>query len=458
MDSRQKAILLLTSLGSFLTPFMGSSINIAIPQIGLEFSSDAIMLSWVATAYLLASAILIVPMGRLADMRGRCNIFLAGIAVYTAGSLLSTMVPSIEWLIACRVFQGIGGAMIFGTSIAIITSAMPAKLRGTALGINVAVVYAGLTLGPFIGGLITDFFGWRSIFYGNFILGVLIFFAGLKYLRFDEITETKAKFDLAGSVMYAATILCLMLGFQEMPDFSGFILFAFAGLFLIAFVLWEKKIDYPVFEISLITKNKVFALSNFAAFINYSATYAIGFLLSIYLQTVRGFDPLAAGTILIAQPFIQTIFSPITGRLSDKHNSSCIATSGMAVISIGLILFANLTTETPVILIIVNLAFLGFGFALFSSPNTHVVMNSVDERRYGVASGILGTMRLCGMMASMGISMLAFSLTIGRQALSEADIGFLMSGINMAFAIFLVLCVIGTAASYVRKGKQAEKQ
>ncbi|MDD3977858.1 MAG: MFS transporter, partial [Methanomicrobium sp.] len=333
MDSRQKAILLITSLGSFLTPFMGSSINIAIPQIGTEFFSDAILLSWVATSYLLASAILVVPMGRLADMRGRTKIFLAGVALYTACSLLSAMVPSVEYLIACRVFQGIGGAMIFSTAVAIITSAMPPNLRGTALGINVSVVYAGLTLGPFIGGLITEFFGWRSIFYFNFILGVLIFIASLKYLHIDEKKDKNTKFDLLGSVFYAGFILCLMLGFQEIQESIGLLLFALAVIFLIVFLGWEKMSPNPVFEISLITKNRVFALSNLAALINYSATYAIGFLLSIYLQTIRGFDPFTAGLILIAQPLLQTVFSPVTGRLSDKYNSSYIATLGMGFIS-----------------------------------------------------------------------------------------------------------------------------
>lgn len=454
MDSRQKAILLITSLGSFLTPFMGSSINIAIPQIGAEFSSDAILLSWVALSYLLASAIFVVPMGRLADMRGRTGIFLAGVALYTVCSLLSAMVPSAEFLIAFRMFQGIGGAMIFGTAVAIITSAMPPNLRGTALGINVAVIYAGLTLGPFIGGFITGFFGWRSIFYFNFILGVIIFLGSLRYLHIDEKKETGTKFDLVGSVLYAGFILFLMLGFQEISDTFGIILFALSAALLIVFLGWEKKVRNPVFEISLITKNRVFALSNLAALINYSATYAIGFLLSIYLQTIRGFDPFTAGLILIAQPLLQTVFSPVTGRLSDRYNSSHIATLGMGFISAGILLFAGLTSESSLYMIIGNLCFLGFGFALFSSPNTHVVMNSVDERRYGVASGILGTMRLCGMMASMGISMLAFSLTIGREALSEAELSGIMSGINIAFGIFLILCIIGTAASLVRNKKK----
>ncbi|MBP2133396.1 EmrB/QacA subfamily drug resistance transporter [Methanomicrobium sp. W14] len=454
MDSRQKAILLITSLGSFLTPFMGSSINIAITQIGLEFTSNAILLAWVPTSYLLVASIFIVPMGRLADMKGRAPMFLAGIVIYTIGSLLCTLVPSVEYLIMCRFVQGFGAAMIFGTAIAIITRVIPPEHRGTALGINVAFVYSGLTLGPFIGGFITEFLGWRSIFYANAIIGIIVFVSGMKYLRFEEIKDNEAKFDLTGSVLYALMILFVMVGFQEMPDTSGFILFALSALSFIGFVIRENRTKYPVFQISLFTKNRVFAFSNLAAFINYSATFAISFLLSIYLQTIEGFDSFTAGTILIAQPILQTVLSPLTGKLSDKYDSAILSTSGMVIITAGLMMFAFLKPSTSVFLIIINLAILGTGYALFSSPNTHAVMNSVDERKYGVASGVLGTMRMCGMMSSMGISMLAFSLTIGEEVLAEADVSSLMHAINLAFAIFVVLCIIGTFASYIRNPKK----
>jgi EmrB/QacA subfamily drug resistance transporter len=442
-------ILLITSLGSFLTPFMGSSINVAIPEIGTEFFSDAILLSWVATSYLLAAAVFIVPVGRLADMKGKSRIFLAGIAIYTLGSLLSTMVPSIEMLILFRIIQGCGGAMIFGTSIAIISSAFPPGERGTALGINVALVYTGLSIGPVVGGALTEAFGWRSIFYMNAAVGILIILFGLKYLKIKETTDDKATFDLPGSVLYGAMILLVMLGFQELPDSMGYILFALGGVFAVAFFYREKSTPDPVIRISLFTENRVFALANFSAFINYSSTYAISYLLSYYLQLIRGFGPAEAGLILIAQPIMQAIFSPVTGRLSDKVNPSLLATGGMAFITGGLMLFTILTPDTSIMIIIVDLAFLGFGFALFASPNTHSVMDSVSVRLYGVASGIIGTTRMCGMMTSMGISMLAFSFTIGRTPVAFVDPESLLLSINSAFMIFVILCAIGTFASYV---------
>jgi EmrB/QacA subfamily drug resistance transporter len=461
MNSEQRTInrniiLLVASLGSFLTPFMGSSINIAIPEIGAEFLSDAVLLSWVPTAYLLASAIMIVPMGRLADIRGRTKIFLAGIVIYTLGSLLSTMVPSTEVLIMFRILQGIGGAMIFGTSVAIVTSVFPANLRGRALGINVAFVYSGLAVGPVVGGILTEFFGWRSIFYANVIIGIFILIAGLKCLKINEITEKKTRFDYQGSLLYAATIFFVMLGFQELSEPQGLLLML-AGLFTGAFFfIWEKRTEHPVFNITLLTENRVFALSSLAAFINYSATFAIGFLLSIYLQMIKGFSPLNAGLILIAQPVMQVILSPSAGKLSDRIESRIPATAGMAMITAGLLLFSFLSEETPVIIIIANLAFLGIGYALFSSPNTHAVMSSVSERYYGVASGMLGTTRLCGMMASMGISMMIFAIIMQEIPLAEVPPGMITESVNLAFMVFVILCAIGTVASYIRNPKKSE--
>lgn len=442
-------ILLITSLGSFLTPFMGSSINVAIPLIGEEFFSDAILLSWVATSYLLAAAVFIVPMGRLADMKGKTGIFLAGIAIYTIGSVLSTMVPSIEMLIFFRVIQGCGGAMIFGTSVAIISSVFPPGKRGGALGINVAVIYTGLALGPVIGGALTEALGWRSIFYLNAAVGAFIILSGMKYLKIRESTDDEASFDLPGSVFYGVTILLVMLGFQELPDSIGYVLFALGAVFAAAFFIIEKRTLHPVIKISLFTENKVFALANFAAFINYSSTFAITFLLSLYLQLIRGFGPAEAGIILIAQPVMQAILSPATGKLSDRLNPSALATAGMALITAGLMLFTVLTPETEIVIIIADLAFLGLGFALFSSPNTHSVMNSVPLKLYGIASGILGTTRMCGMMISMGISMLTFSFTIGRTPVALVDPGDLLLSINYAFTIFVILCALGTFASYM---------
>ncbi len=442
-------VLFVASLASFLTPFMGSSINIALPSIGAEFASDAVLLSWVPTAYLLSSAIFIVPFGRLADIHGKVKIFSWGIVLYTLGSLLSTFAPTVVMLIGVRLLQGVGAAMIYGTGVALITTVFPAEERGKALGINVAAVYLGLSLGPFIGGALTQQWGWRSIFLANVVCGAVIIFFVATRLKADR-HDGREPFDAMGSVIYGTTLLFLMYGFSILPESTGFILVTagIAGFF--AFMAWEKRTEHPVLDMRLFTENRVFAFSNLAALINYSATFAIAFLLSLYLQYIKGIDPLTAGLVLIAQPVVQTIFSPPAGRLSDRIEPNVIASAGMAVCSVALLLFATLDADSTLTFIIATEMLVGAGFALFSSPNTNAVMSSVVPRQYGVASGTLASMRLIGMMFSMGLVMLLFSLLIGRvQITPEFYPAFLIS-MKAAFVLFAVLCAVGTIASYQR--------
>jgi EmrB/QacA subfamily drug resistance transporter len=442
-------VLFVASLASFLTPFMGSSINIALPSIGAEFATDAVLLSWVPTAYLLSSAIFIVPFGRLADIHGRVKIFSWGIVLYTLGSLLSALAISVTMLIAVRVLQGVGAAMIYGTGVALITTAFPAEERGKALGINVAAVYLGLSLGPFIGGALTQQLGWRSIFLANVACGAVIIFFVATRLKADRHGGSEP-FDALGSVIYGAMLLSLMYGFSILPETAGIILIAAGIAGFLAFIAWETRLEHPVLDIRLFTENRVFAFSNLAALINYSATFAIAFLISLYLQYIRGFDPLTAGLVLIAQPVVQTIFSPPAGRLSDSIEPRLIASAGMAVCTIALLLFATLDAASTLIFIIATEILVGVGFALFSSPNTNAVMTSVVPRQYGVASGTLASMRLVGMMFSMGLVMLLFSLFIGRVQITPELYPAFLTSMKAAFVLFAVLCAIGTVASYQR--------
>ena len=167
MDKNQiskTSALLVATLASFLTPFMGSSVNVAIPTISTEFAANAIILSWIPTAYLLTSAMFSIPLGRVADIYGMKKIFIYGIIIFTISSLGAAMAPSVDFLILSRIIQGIGSAMIFVTGLAIITAVFPPQERGKAIGINITVVYIGLVLGPILGGILTQYLGWRSIF------------------------------------------------------------------------------------------------------------------------------------------------------------------------------------------------------------------------------------------------------------------------------------------------------
>lgn len=437
-------------MGAFLTPFMGSSIAIALPSIGGELAMDAILLGWVATAYLLAAAMFLVPLGRIADIYGRKRIFTYGMITYTAASLLSAISTSAAMLISFRVLQGIGGAMIFSTGVAILTSVFPPEERGRVLGINVAAVYAGLSLGPFVGGLLTQYLGWRSIFWANVPLGLLIIALIFWKLKGEWAEAKGEKFDIAGSIIYSLMLIAIMYGFTMLPELPGAGLILAGGLGIVAFVKWETKVKSPVLDVRLFRNNTVFALSNLAAFINYSATFAVSFLLSLYLQYIKGLTPQIAGLVLVAAPVVQAIFSPFAGRLSDKIEPRIVASLGMGLTVIGLIFFIFLGNTTSLWFIIAGLIILGFGFALFSSPNTNAVMSSVEKRFYGVASATLATMRQIGMMFSMGMVMLIFAIYLGRVQITPEYYAPFLSSLNTAFIIFTVLCFGGIFASLAR--------
>jgi EmrB/QacA subfamily drug resistance transporter len=446
----KKAALIVSSAASFMTPFMSSSVNVALPSIGREFSMDAIALSWVATSYLLTAAIFLIPFGRVADIYGRKRIFLYGIVTYALTSLLCAAATTGSLLIIYRALLGVGGAMVFGTAVALLTSVYPASERGRVLGINVAAVYLGLSLGPFVGGFLVQQVSWRAVFLINAFLGALIIPLVLSRVKSEWAEARGEGFDLWGSLLYSISLTALMYGFSSLPGFSGVVWIAAGVLALGAFVLLESKVRHPVLDIALFRKNTVFAFSNTAALINYSATAAVTFLLSLYLQFVKGLSPEAAGAVLVSQPVMMAVFSPYAGRLSDRIEPRIVASVGMGLIVLGLGIFASFGEETSLSLVVVNLALLGFGFALFSSPNTNAVMSSVEKKSYGIASATLSTMRLTGQMLSMGIVMLIFATMMGRVAITVEYYPEFIRSMRAAFIIFSALCTVGVFASLVR--------
>jgi EmrB/QacA subfamily drug resistance transporter len=450
-DSNPKnLVLLIAAVASFLTPFMSSAVNVALPVISRQFNMDAILLSWVATAYLLAAAVFLVPIGRLADIHGRKRIFAIGIVVYTSSSLLSAASPSGLFLVLARVVEGAGGAMIFGTGTAILTSVFPAEERGRALGINIAAVYLGLSLGPTLGGLLTQQYGWRSVFLVNVPLGTLIFILIVTMLK-GEWAEAKGEdFDLVGTLLYGAALMMLLIGITFLPEAVAFGLIGGGFLGIALFTVWELRTKSPVLNIRLFRRNRTFALSNLAALINYSATFGVGFLMSLYLQYIKGMTPRQAGLVLIAQPVMQALFSPLTGRLSDRVEPRLVASAGMGLTTIGLVTLIGVDATSPVDRIVVSLVLLGLGFALFSSPNINAIMSSVERRFYGVAAGTQGTMRLIGQNMSMGIVTLIFALMIGQVEIGPKNYPQFLSSVHTDFMILSALCFGGIFASLVR--------
>ena len=446
----KRTVLVVAALSPFLATFMASSINIALPSIGREFQMNAVLLGWVATAYILASATCLLPFGRLADIHGRKKILTWGISIFTIASLALTFVPSATVLIALRAVQGIGGAMIFTTSIAILTSVFPIGERGKALGINAAATYLGLSLGPVLGGLLTQHFGWRSIFLVTGLLGVTIIGLILGKLKGEWAEARGEKFDLTGSVIYGLALTGIIYGFSLLPTMLGIWLIIMGAAGIFAFVKRELGAESPLLDINLFRKNRVFAFSNLALLLNYSAAYAVTFLISLYLQYIKGLSPPSAGLILVAMPAVQASFSPVAGRLSDRIEPRILASAGMGLITAGLALFIFLGENTSLGFIIASLILIGLGFGFFTSPNTNAIMSSVKQRFYGVASATLATMRQVGMSFSMGITMLLFAIYIGRVEITPEHYPMFLSSTKIAFIIFTALCSAGIFASLAR--------
>jgi EmrB/QacA subfamily drug resistance transporter len=442
--------LFIAILAGFVTPFDLSAVNIALPTLAEEFSMDAIQMGWVSTAYLLASAVFLVPFGRIADINGRKKVFISGLSIFTLASLLMLFATSALGVILLRVLQGFGSAMIFGTAVAILTSVTAPEHRGKALGIYTTAVYLGLSMGPFLGGILTDRFGWRSIFFVNIPIGILAVALIFLFLKGEWADCRGERFDLGGAIQYGLTLTCVMYGFSLLPDREGFILLIAGTLMLVVFIAREFRISYPLWNVRMFSKNRVFLFSNLAALINYGATFAVTFYLSLYLQYIKGFSPEHAGMILVVQPVAMALVSSAAGRLSDRIEPGKIASAGMALSALSLILLVFISSDTSLLAIISILIILGIGLGIFSSPNTNAIMGSVERNCYGVASGTLGTMRLAGQMLSMGITMMVLAIFVGNVQITPDLYPAFIEGMKISMAVFAAMCIAGIFFSLVR--------
>ena len=447
---------LLATVSSFLSPFMVSSTNVALPTIAAEFRMNAILLSWVPMVYIVAGAIFLLPLGKIADIYGRKKLFIYGILTFSVSSGLSAMSNSGEMLIFFRAFQGIGAAMTFGTGVAILMSVVPAPERGRALGLAIGSVYVGMSAGPFAGGFLTELLGWRSIFLASGLLAMATAVLTICRLKGEWAQAKNERFDIFGSVIYCLILASVMYGFHLLPGTAGFFFLSAGVCGSFVFIKWERKIEHPVFDWELFRHNRVFALSNLALFINYGATFAIAFLISLYLQYIKHLGPQYAGVIMVSQPILQAAFSPYAGRLSDRVEPQIVASCGMGLTVIGLVLFVFLKETSSLWFIVGTLALHGLGFALFSSPNTKAAMGSVEPRLYGVASGIVSTMRLMGNYLSIGIAMFIFSIYIGQVRITSENYGAFLMSIRVIFVVFACLCLGGVFASLARGKSAAE--
>lgn len=446
----ERSALFVATLTSFMGPFMISSVNVALPAMQTDLGMTAVQLSWIATSYLLAVAIVLLPAGKIADLHGRKKVFSSGLLVYTVASTAAAFATSTGWLLMLRGVQGVGAGMFITTGMAILTSIFPPHKRGRVIGIYVAAVYIGLSVGPFAGGFLVQEYGWRSIFLLMLPLGMGSIAVTLCFLRGEWVDGRPDRFDVTGCLIYTIALLALIVGVSNLPATSGSLLGVFGVAGLIGFFRHQQQAAHPLFEVRLFTSNRTFTFSSLAALLSYSATFAVTFLMSLYLQYLKGLPPQRAGLLLVAQPMMMAMFSPLAGRLSDRIEPRLLASLGMGITVVGMLVFSQLEQATTLTTIVANLLLLGFGFALFSSPNMSAIMGSVAKEHYGIASGAVATMRLMGQLVSMAIATIVLATLIGHEPIGPENYDRFLQSIRLVFILSALLCMAGVAFSLCR--------
>ncbi|MDR1768643.1 MAG: MFS transporter [Propionibacteriaceae bacterium] len=461
----------------FLNSFTGSAMNVAIPTIGAEFHAAAADLGWVVTAYNMCTVALLLPLGRLADLTNRRAIYLLGLGILTAVAEAAAWAPGLDALIVTRVIQGLGASCIFATGQAILLGAVPDDSRGRAIGWSTAAVYIGLSAGPVVGGFITHHLGWRAVFHVIAVIGlVLVGFAATQLppnaansasaqpaaapvnpvdpVPASPAPSLRQRLDLPGMALVTIASLLVTYGLTELPAAPALIALAVGVALLAAFVAHERRTDTPLLPATLWRAGANFVLSNLSALLSYAATFAISYLLAIYLQQVKGLGADLSGVILITSPLVQAVISPWTGRLADRHSPFLLASLGMGLCAAGLVVFAFLDPGTPLWLILAVLAVIGFGFGLFATPNTTAIMSMTPPADHGLTNAFISMVRNLGMVCSMAVITVLVRASFGDAEIATAPVPVITNTMRLAFAIFAGICAVGVFTSLNRRTGQ----
>ncbi len=461
-------VLVVTSIAFFMIPFDASVVNLALPAIGESLHVSIIYLIWIPTAYLVVIASLETTMGKLIDMSGKRRLFLFALTTFTAGSLIAGLSLNIDQLIAARIIQGLGGAGMDAAGTSLLADAFRASGRGRAFGLNQMIVYVGSTVGPVAGGFLVQSFGWRSIFYVNLPVGVIAVLLTMFSIKKDQITrqdkESGRNFDLLGAFTLGSFLSTLLLilnqGDISMSPFIGGLLDGACVASLVAFVCIEARVAaFPLLDLKLFTRNRLFAGGMATSFANYSTSSGTLFVLSMYLQTVLGYSPINAGLILLTQPIFMAISSPISGTLSERASARVLCSVGMLSRAVGFLLLSFLGPSSSPANVWVPLILVGFGHGFFSPANVNSVISSVEPGKFGIASGMLGTIRTAGQ--SVGIAVLggimasqiaggSVGLFLSTSTLPPAMAEAVTSGARAAFLVACTISSVGVFTSLLR--------
>jgi len=446
------------SVVQFLTPFMMSAVGVALPAIGREFSAGAVQLGLVEMIYILAVALIMLPAGRMGDIHGRKKIFVIGSVLFTVATLFLAMAPTIGTFILFRFLQGAGASMVTATSVAILSAVISPSKRGKAMGIVVATVYLGLSAGPTLAGFMVTHIGWRWIFFTALPLELASLAFTLTSLKGEWKGAEGMPFDWTGSLIYMGALFAMIFGATHLKEGNlnvALLVMGMAGM--AGFLAWEAKSESPILNVRLLLKNRVFAMSNIATLINYAASFGVTFFFSLYLQQVKGLSPQNAGLILVTQPILQAILSPLSGRLADILPPARIATFGMGLCTVALALCSTIRVETPIHFLTGILVLLGIGFAFFSSPNMTTVMGSVTPKDYGIASSLIATMRTIGMLSAMTVITFILTLFMGEAPVAHETAAAFVEAMRTGFLIFSGMSLFGIFCSMGRMEKKSDE-
>lgn len=427
-----------------------SAVNVAVPAMAQDLSANAILVTWVPSAFMLANAIFLLPAGRMADIHGRKKIFLTGMTIFSVSCVMAYLAPSIELLLVTRVLQGLGGAFAFATGLAILMSIFSTENRGTALGIAAATLYLGLSLGPVIGGWFTEHFGWRSVFLFPVVLGFISVTLTVFRLKGEWKNPAPNKVDWYGSLIFALWSSALYVGISLIPDRTSWVLIGSGITGAIYFYFQQLASPNPLIRFKQIMQNQVFSRSLLGNLCIYSSNYPFVFLFSLYLQFIQGMSPASAGKIMVLQPMMMAIVAPIAGRLSDEFEPRYIATTGCIVMACAFALLQTIDTGTSIPVICVGLITLGIGFGLFTTPNNTAALSAMDKERLGIGTALLNLARVSGNMIGTATVLLLVTLFIGHVKIEPPLYPALLMLIHVALGMSCVLTLCGAWFSYSR--------
>ena len=453
----KRTVLAASCIAIFINPLAGSMLNLALGAIQADFGCSEHNLGWIASIYFIVSVMALLPASRLADIYGKKRIFLSGAFMALIGAVLSAFSPNIYALYVFRGITGVGAAFISCTSVSLISDVYGPHERGGALGLNTACVYIGASIGPTLGGVVTDVIGWRSIF---IILVPLLIASGILMKSFKhEFTNTPGEsFDSKGSVIYVMGIGILMFGLISLPQPYAIAMIIIGTLAIVGFIIFESKVRFPIFHREMFRSSR-FSRSMVALFLNYTSSYCVSFFLSRYLQGIGLLTPTEAGMIMMCQPVLQVIFTLICGKLSDRMDKRILPTLGMIILACGLMLLFTFTEkDINYPMIILSQCIMGIGFGVFSAPNTNAIMSYVKKENYNHASGMISTFRQFGMMASMGLATCLISIYLGTDAILEpSNYDDFIHVMRLSWGICIGFSVIGSIISWFR-GSDADAE